>query len=215
MTSFQKNLLLDTLEKHKQFGYVFLDSIDIERKFSIENQLPSDINELEDYVNNCSLCELSKHTKECFLGTGDPQSWLYIIVTNKYQLNDPNISSMLKNMVEKVLDIKFSESYLISLIKCTTPKHHKDLGKEIDICLSYTKKQLSITKPKMILTFGDAYRYLLDSNEKLLDVAGNVYNYDGSKLIPLIHPEFIFKNPSYKEYAFNNLKKVKTIMESI
>jgi DNA polymerase len=215
MTSFQKNLLLESLNKHKQLGFEYIDNIDKLNNKIVDEQLPDNLDLLKDHVMNCNLCSLSKKTEERFFGMGDLNSDLYIIISNKYLLNDINVYNMLKNMVEKVLMIDFSKVYLVSLVKCTTSSNTRDLSSEIDICMSYVKKQLSLAKPKLLLVFGDAYKYMLDSNEKLIDIAGNLYSYDHSKLIPLLDPEFIIKNPSYKEYALNNLKKVKSIMESL
>jgi DNA polymerase len=215
MTSFQKNLLLDSLNKYKQLGFTYIESIDKYQNKMGEDPLPNEINLLKDYVMNCNLCSLSKNSKDRFWGLGDENSDIYIVVTNEYQLKDSNIFNMLKNMIEKVLSVDFSNVYIVALLKCISSTNFNDLESEVNTCLSYVKKQLSLSNPKLILTFGDSYKFLLDSDEKLIDIAGSLYNYDQGKLIPLLDPEFIIKNPSYKEYAFNNLKKVKSIMESL
>ena len=84
----------------------------------------------------------------------------------------------------------------------------------IEMCLEYLRKQIEILKPKIIITLGISFNYLMKNDEKIVDVSGNIYNYNNSKLVPLLDPEFIYKNPSYKAKLFNDLKKIKLLMEN-
>ena len=122
---------------------------------------------------------------------------------------------MLKNMVEKVLLINMDDIFLTNILKCTTKEDYKKLDSEINLCIDYLKKQISIAKPKLIITLGDAFNYLLNKEENINDISGNLYRYNNIKTIPILHPEFVYKNPSFKQQSFNDLKKIKLILEKL
>ena len=66
--------------------------------------------------------------------------------------------------------------------------------KNIKICAKNCKhilmRQLSILKPKVVITLGEApTRMLLDEKfNKFGEVVGNIYEADGYKIIPIYHP---------------------------
>lgn len=215
MTDLQKNALLKTLQQYKLCGIEYIDDINFTKLDKNIKKLPDSFSKLEDIVKNCSLCSLSKEKLSCGFGDGDYSSDIFVIDTNSNSgLNQP-VYDMLKNMFEKVLMIQIEEIFLTNILKCTVKQLPKDLSEQTKLCIDYLKKQISIAKPKLIITLGESFNILLNKNENITDISGNLYRYNNIKTIPLMHPEFLIKNPSFKQKAFSDLKKTKLILEKI
>jgi len=119
----------------------------------------------------------------------------------------------LKTIFESRLSIDINHIYMTNILKCTvkiTKDSHDD---EIYQCLHYLEQQIKILKPKIIITFGIAFKYLMNNNDDIIDVSGNLFEYNGIKIIPLLGLDFINKNPSYEEKMISDLKKIKIIMD--
>lgn len=118
------------------------------------------------------------------------------------------------NVLQKLFDIIgediFKTSFIES-IKCY-PLNRKNIKACANNCKSIMLEQISIIKPKIIITLGDAAtRNLLDFEYKnFKEVVGNTYNINNSILIPIYHPSPVSPN-SYKSNIpiFEKLKKIK------
>lgn len=192
-----------------------MDEINITKLDSNIKKLPDTFSKLEDVVQNCSLCNLSKEKISCGFGKGDCSSDVFIVALNESEFENEAVFETLKNMVQKVLMLDMEDIFLTYILKCTVTKIPKQPDDQVGFCMDYLKKQISIAKPKLIITLGEAFNILLKKNENITDISGNLYRYNNIKTIPLIHPLFIHKNPSYKQKAFNDLKKTKLILEKI
>jgi uracil-DNA glycosylase family 4 len=87
------------------------------------------------------------------------------------------------------------------------------LSSEIELCKGYFDKQIEISKPKTIIALGSVFNYIMKTNENIIEISGKMYDYKGIKFIPLIDPEFIYKNPSYRPNVYSDLKKIKNLLE--
>jgi DNA polymerase len=215
MTSLQKNILLKTLKQYKLCGIDYIEDINITKLNANLKKLPDTFGKLEEFTKNCNLCNLSKDKISCGFGSGNHSSEIFIVGVSQYQLENEAVYTMLKNMLEKVLMIDMEDVFLTNILKCTTKEEYKKLDNEINLCIDYLKKQISIAKPKLIITMGDAFNYLLEKNENINDISGNLYRYNNIKTIPILHPQFVYKNPSFKQQSFNDLKKIKLILEKL
>lgn len=215
MTYLQKKVLQKTLQQYKLCGIEYLDDINFTKLDKNIKKLPNSFVKLEEFVKNCSLCSLSKEKISCGFGKGNYSSEIFVIDTNQYSHSSEAVYDMLKNMFEKVLLLDMDDIFLTNVLKCSVKTLPKDLDEQTEFCLDYLKKQISIAKPKLILTLGESFNILLNKNEAITDISGNMYRYNNIKTIPLLHPKFLIKNPSFKQQAFNDLKKTKLILEKI
>jgi len=185
-------------------------------RFNIKNihdtDLPNDINKLENHVHHCSLCDLSKNKHKPLFSMGNNNSNIMIIGTDTNFI-DENLNMMMNNMIENILLLDINQVYITNILKCDTNINIHNLDNSIKLCKSYLLKQIEIVKPEIIITIGSAFNHLMEKNDNISDVSGNLYNYNGIKLLPLMDIEFVYKNPSYKQDMFNDLKKIKIILE--
>jgi len=207
-----KNELLDILKMKKVLGIKYIEDITFPTKELEISELPDDIESLEEYVSNCSLCELSKSKIESSFSSGDSSSEIYLIGL-KNDTKDEKELSVLHNMFQNVLKIDIKNIYITNILKCSVKIYKNNLDDEIAKCINYLKKQIELANPKIIIVFGKAFNYLMNSDENILDISGNSFIYNNTQVIPLLDIDFINKNPSYKERMFTDLKKLKKVLD--
>ncbi len=212
MTRSEKNKIIEHLKYSKLCGINYIKPI----KFKIKNiqasDLPNDINELKEHVHHCSLCDLSKNKHKTMFSMGNNDSNVMMIGTDS-KFADENLNIMINSMIKNILLLDINQVYITNILKCDTNINIHNLDNSIKLCKSYLLKQIEIVKPEIIITIGSAFNHLIDSKDNISDISGNLYNYNGIKLVPLLDLEFVYKNPSYKQDMFNDLKKIKMILE--
>jgi len=208
-----KSELLYVLKTKKLLGIKYIEKIDFTNKINSKLKLPENLEQLNEYVENCSLCELSKMNTGIHFGNGNIGSDLLIISLHN-NFFDEKAFLNIQNMIENVLKIDLNDIYMTNILKCGMKVYKNNLDDEVHTCIHYLRKQIDLIKPTMIITFGKAFKYLLKNDDNILDASGNLFNYDGIDLIPLIDPKFIDKNPSYRDQMLLDLKKIKNIMDT-
>jgi len=203
-------LQLRELYKLKALGYKYTTIKPFAlKKSSLE--LPNTVAELKKQVSNCHLCSLSKTRDRVVFGEGDNNA--QIIFIGDYPIDIESSKEMLTLMIEKVLDISRKNVYITNLLKCQLPPNQKLHDSYIDSCKSYLSKEIELIQPNIIITLGQLpYQYLTNDNSPLKDIHGNIIQKENYKIIPLYHPNFLLKNPSFKKEVFIDLKKIKSIL---
>lgn len=212
LTQEKKSALLHLLKTKKMFGIEHIKPISFNHDFALSDKLPVDLGCLEEYVSNCALCDLAKSKISFDFAKGNMDSEI-IIITLKSVYNNTKEYDDLKLMCEKVLDIDINHIYMTNILKCNVKIEKENLNDEIEKCLNYLKQQIRIIKPSIIITFGDAFKYLTNNNDDILNTSGNLFEYNGIKTFPLLCLDFLIKNPSYKEKMYIDLKKIKKTMD--
>lgn len=214
MTKSKKKEILDLLYGYNCLGIEYIDSINYIKSEKKGSQLPQTIEELEIEASHCSLCDLSKDSTQFKFGTGDKYSDIYVIGFNHNQFSSEIVFNSFRNMIENVLLLNFDNIYISNIVKCTTKQNINKLSKPTEMCENYIFRQIELAKPKLIITLDFAFNHLMKSDESIIDISGGSYTYNGIDLIPLLHPEFVYKNPSYKDRMFKDLKKIKMLLEN-
>ena len=120
---------------------------------------------------------------------------------------------ILKNMITNVLDFKIDEIYYTHIVKCKPLNSQAPSNSELDSCIGYLHTQIEFVKPKVIVTLGeDAYKYFTSENENFKTVRGHVIDLKNYKLIPIMHPTHLLRNPNDKKIAFGDLKTIKSCL---
>ena len=106
-------------------------------------------------------------------------------------------------VLQKLFDIinrNIFETTFLESVKCY-PLERKNLKMCSKNCKDIMLKQLMILNPKLIITLGEfPTRNLLNFKfDKFADVVGNIYDFNGCKVLPIYHPSPI----SPKSYTGN------------
>lgn len=207
MTKQEQSKLLQNLYLQKSFGYRYIEP------FSLKRLEKKDIFMSKDTVEHCALCDASKISKKKIYTKGNIDSQIMFLST--VPSFDETSQEMFTKMVENVLNISISSIYFTSIIKCDISEKTPQLHTYAIKCLDYIKNQIENSQVKIIVTIGDSYNYLLNNQTELSLVRGMVSKYRDISVVPIYHPSFLLRNPSFKKDTFEDLKKIKLLLEQL
>lgn len=218
LKSYQNLALLQNLYRLKSIGFNYIDQFCINE--NMHNEAPLNIQELHNNIFSCHLCDLSKSRTQSMFGFGNLDADL-MIVDFTVSSNDDSTNSyysgrsgkMLKDMIEKVLELNIDEVYFTHTIKCKTLNSNTPSSSEWESCKNYLYSQIEFIKPKVIVTLGkDAYAKIIDEDVDFQSVRGHVIDFKNYKLVPIEHPNFLLRNPENKKRSFIDLKTIKSCL---
>jgi len=202
-------------------GFEYIDPFSINERSDFTK--PNTLDDLEKTIHNCHLCDLSKSRTQSMSGYGNPNASVMIVdysvsqsqdSTNKYYSG--RTGEILTNMIEKVLHYSIEDVYITHCIKCKPLNSNKPSDSEFNSCSSYLFSQLDFVQPKLIITLGDeAYSHLTQDKGNFENVRGHVIDFKSYKLVPIYHPAYLLKNPELKKTTFNDLKTIKSCLDSL
>jgi DNA polymerase len=87
------------------------------------------------------------------------------------------------------------------------------LEEEVRCCESYLVAQIEIIKPKLICALGRiAAQWLLDTKEPLATLRRSENSYCEIPVLVTYHPAALLRNPGLKKEAWEDFKKLKSII---
>lgn len=117
---------------------------------------------------------------------------------------------MLRDMIEKVLNLSIDDVFLTHAVKCKPFGFQIPSESECQSCFPFLTRQIELISPSIIVALGEeSYRILTHGSDDFLQMCGQMIPYGKAKLIPMYHPAFLFRNPSYKKDAMMHLKIIK------
>lgn len=204
----------------KALGYEYIEPIQT-APIQSTNALPNSFESLSNLVHNCHLCELSKTRKNVVFGEGNIQAKLMFVGEGPGMMEDDSgrpfvgrAGGLLTKMIESVLQISRDDVYIANIVKCRPPNNRVPSIQEASICKEYLLKQIELVNPKIIVALGTtSYHYLTDDTTSISKIRGEILSFNNRVLIPTFHPSFLLRNPSAKKEAFEDLKKIKSVLE--
>lgn len=216
MDSYQNLALLENLYRLKSLGYKYVDPIN-PNVSSVATILPSSLSQLNQTITQCHLCDLSKSRRQSMTGYGSTDATLIFVDAFVSAAEDESNAyytgrsgSMLRDMIEKVLNLSTDEVYITHAVKCKPFGFQTPSTSECNSCYPYLSRQIEMIAPRIIVALGhDAYSILSNGAEDFDLLRGQLIPYGDALLIPLYHPTFLLRNPSYKKEAMRDLQTIK------
>jgi len=179
--------------------------------------------ELQSYfmeIKDCKKCALGSTRKNFVFGYGNPQAELMLIGEAPGRDEDEQgipfvgrAGQLLDKMLHAI-GLNRDSIFIANILKCRPPQNRDPLPDEIVKCEPYLHKQLDIIRPKILLALGRVSGQNLIKQEASLSAMRNQdYNYNSTPLIVTYHPAALLRNPRWKENSWQDLKKVKKILD--
>jgi len=172
---------------------------------------------LEELAAKCTLCDLHKRRIKPVFAKGSPASE---IVTcgmcpgpEENEAGIPFVGAAGKILDEIFLAAfgKFSSSldvYVTNLVKCFVPPGTKLDEHWMNSCLPYFLVQLKLIQPKVVIALGkDVSNFLLNNDNSMGSMRGNIYDYMGLKLVSTYHPSYLARGGGVKHKHFDRVVK--------
>lgn len=215
--SFQNLALLENLYRLKSLGYSFVDPITPNLQTPL-NSLPDSLGEINQNIEQCFLCDLSKSRRQSMSGYGNIKAQLMFVDAYVSAAEDESAEYyvgrsgvMLRDMIEKVLNLNIEEVFFTHAVKCKPFGFQNPSPSECSSCAPFLSKQIELIKPRIIIPLGaDAYRILSGDHGDFERVRGEIIPYGDSQLIPMHHPLYLVRNPSWKKEAMRDLQTIKS-----
>jgi DNA polymerase len=169
----------------------------------------------------CKRCKL--HTlgrKQVVFGVGSPNAELMFVGegpgADEDQQGEPFVgkAGQLLTKIIEAIGRQREQVYIANVIKCRPPGNRNPEPDEVEECEPFLFRQIDAIKPKVIVALGKfAAQSLLRTTEPITRLRGRQYNYRGAVLIPTFHPAYLLRNPGSKREVWEDMKKVRSILE--
>lgn len=199
-----------------------------------------DMEALAKTVAECRRCPLGFARIKAVFGVGNPKAKVVFVGEGpgfqEDHRGEPFVGrsgQLLDKILETVLGLKRSDVYIANIVKChpmknpETPEAHGNdrppTPEEISACRPYLEEQLRAIRPRCIVTLGSVpTKVLLATDKGISLMRGRSYDYPVElfgpghpiKVIPTYHPAALLRNPNLKRDTWEDMKMLKSFLES-
>jgi DNA polymerase len=175
------------------------------------------IKKLNQGIENCQKCSLSKTRKKAVPGEGAIDAKIMIIGQapgrEEDKVGKPFVgkAGQFLNYLLKIAEIKREKIFITSPVKCfpTPPPNRKPTKKEIETCLPYLQKQIKIINPQKFILLGEVAFSLFFPKKKLKNFRGKWLKQNTKKFFITYHPAVSLRFPKFKKILEKDFKKLK------
>jgi DNA polymerase len=177
---------------------------------------------LAEQIVTDKVCEdLANQATQLVFGTGNAEAEIVFIGEapgkNEDLQGEPFVGAAGKflNEMLEMIGLKRKDAYITNIVKYRPPNNRDPLPEEKQAFLPYLKKQLSIIKPKLIVTLG---RHSMDSllpGLIISDVHGQQKRYKKYVFMPLFHPAAALYNGGLRQTLIDDFAKIPLIIKKI
>lgn len=169
----------------------------------------------------CARCKL--HTlgrKQIVFGVGNPNADLMFVGeapgADEDEQGEPFVgrAGQLLTKIIEAIGLKREDVYIANVIKCRPPGNRNPEPDEVAQCQPFLFRQIDAIQPKVIVALGKfAAQSLLQTTDPITRVRGRSFSYRGATLVPTFHPAYLLRNPSAKREVWEDMKKVRAILQ--
>jgi len=120
-------------------------------------------------------------------------------------------SGQLLRSLLKELAFDPADYFITNIVKWRPPKNRTPTSQEIMFCFNtYLEEEIAIIKPRIICTLGaSALRSIYPLAPSVTTARGKMIDYNGTHLLPTIHPAYAIYDPEQKKFLRQDLLSLK------
>ena len=104
--------------------------------------------------------------------------------------------------------------YICNVLKCRPPGNRDPHPDEVMTCSPYLDRQLELLQPKVICTLGRHSTLRLTGQAAAMKTLhGRLFEYQGFKVMPTYHPAALLRNPSFKALVWEDVQKLRAVLD--
>tara|TARA_B100001123_G_scaffold352041_1_gene403323 strand:+ start:14194 stop:14805 length:612 start_codon:yes stop_codon:yes gene_type:complete len=176
---------------------------------------------VRDDLGECTRCKLHAGRTHLVYGDGNPDAALMFVGEapgrDEDQQGLPFVgrAGQLLTKIIEAIDLERKDVYIANVIKCRPPKNRNPEPDEVETCQPFLFAQIDVIQPRVIVALGSfAAHTLLGSEEPISKLRGHIYAYRGAQLIPTFHPAYLLRSPDRKRDVWEDMKKVRAILQT-
>jgi DNA polymerase len=169
----------------------------------------------------CTRCKL--HTlgrRQVVFGVGNPDADLMFVGeapgADEDVQGEPFVgkAGQLLTKIIEAIGLTRDQVYIANVIKCRPPGNRNPEPDEVAQCEPFLFRQIDAIRPKVIVALGKfAAQCLLRSETPITRLRGREFNYRAAVLIPTFHPAYLLRNPSSKREVWEDMKRVRALLD--
>lgn len=179
------------------------------------------LKELRADIGDCTRCKLAGlGRKQIVFGVGNPHAQLMFVGEapgrDEDEQGEPFVgrAGQLLTKIIEAIGLKREDVYIANVIKCRPPENRNPEPDEVATCEPFLFRQVDTIKPKVIVALGTfAAHALLKTTDPISRLRGRVFSYRGSQLVPTFHPAFLLRSPDRKRDTWEDMKKVRALLQ--
>jgi uracil-DNA glycosylase family 4 len=174
----------------------------------------------DDLGADCSRCKL--HTlgrKQVVFGVGNPNADLMFVGEGPGADEDiqgePFVgrAGQLLTKIIEAIGLSRDDVYIANVIKCRPPGNRNPEPDEVEQCEPFLFRQIDTVKPKVVVALGKfAAQCLLRTTDPITRIRGREFKYRDAILMPTYHPAYLLRTPSAKREVWEDMKRVREIL---
>ena len=171
-------------------------------------------------ISGCTRCRLHKSRTNFVFGAGDPDADLMFVGEGPGLAEDrqglPFVGASGKLLTKIIASIGFSRSdvFIGNMVKCRPPENRDPLPDEIAACEEYLQTQISMIKPKVIITLGRfSAAYFHGREAPMKELRGVVADFNGVRVVSTYHPAALLRNSSFKRGTWEDMLLARKIYD--
>ena len=123
-------------------------------------------------------------------------------------------AGQLLTKIIEAIGLRREDVYIANVIKCRPPGNRNPELDEVEQCEPFLFRQIDTMKPKVIVALGKfAAQSLLRTTDPITRLRGREYRYRDAILMPTYHPAYLLRTPSAKREVWEDMKRVRVILE--
>jgi len=169
----------------------------------------------------CARCKL--HTlgrSQVVFGVGNPSADLMFVGeapgADEDVQGEPFVgkAGQLLTKIIEAINLKREDVYIANVIKCRPLGNRNPEPDEVAECEPFLFRQIDAVKPKVIVALGKfAAQCLLRSDVPITRLRGKEFAYRDAILIPTFHPAYLLRNPPAKREVWEDMKRVRALLD--
>ncbi len=176
----------------------------------------------EDIGSDCCRCKLSGLGRtQIVFGVGNPAADLMFVGeapgADEDIQGEPFVgrAGQLLTKIIEAIGLTREQVYIANVLKCRPPGNRNPEPDEVAQCEPFLLRQIDTIQPRVIVALGKfAAQCLLKTNEPITRLRGKEFTYRNAVLMPTYHPAYLLRTPSAKREVWEDMKRVKAILES-
>ena len=177
--------------------------------------------ELKEFVDHCTRCELCKTRNHPVMGKGNLNSPILFIAEAPGKNEDHDgipftgRSGELFDRLLSEIGMKREEIYLTNILKCHPPNNRDPKQEEQESCIPYLKYETVLLRPKMIVCLGRiAAQRIIRSDYRITREHGTFLERKGVWLTGVFHPSAALRDETKLPLMQEDFRKIKEKIET-
>jgi len=173
---------------------------------------------LYEEIKNCRKCEISRYRTRAVPGEGPENAEIMFIGEapgwHEDQQGRPFVGPAGKFLDELLgsIGLRREQVYITNVIKPRPPDNRDPLPQEIINCRPYLDRQISLVKPKMIVTLGRYSMALFFPGKSIGKIHGTAEKRDGIVYFAMYHPAAALHQQGLRETIKADMAKIPGIL---